>query len=306
MFQIVLNQILIMFVMMLIGLICARTRLIDRKGNRVLSDMLLMLVSPCTIFTSFQIGKTDEVLKGLLLVMFFTVIVHVIAIVIGMLVFHGKDEGKRAINRFSIIYSNCGFIGIPLISSILGAKGVVLLSGYIAVFNIFAWTHGYVLMSGKHDIKELKKGLLSPTIGSIILGFIFFMLNIRVPSVIESALESIGGINTPLAMLVAGSTLAGTQLKEIVKSPQVYLVSLLKLVVVPACAIAVLLLAPVSKEVAYTVLVATACPTGATGVMLALKFDKGHYYASELFAATTVFCLATVPTMVLAAQMLGL
>lgn len=305
MFGTVLHQILIMVMLMAVGFICAKKHLISVEGNRVLSNILLMVVNPLLIFTAFQIEKTEETIRGLFTSLGMAAVIMAAAIVIAALVFR-KDKSERGqINKFFSAYSNCGFIGIPLVYSMMGDDGVICLSGFIAIFNILVWTHGYVQMAGERNMRQLIKGILSPTMIGIVAGIIFFFADIRVPELVYRTMTYLSDMNTPLAMLIAGASLAGANFASTVKNRNVYLVTFLKLILMPAIAILLMALFRVDRMIAYAVIVAAACPSATTGVAFALQLRKDYTYASQLFVFTTVLSMVTIPLTVFITEMTG-
>lgn len=233
------NQILIMFIIIFIGFICYKTNLIDKETNKKLSNILLMLVNPILIFESYIREFSAELLQGLLISFGLAIATHVIGIIIAYVLLRGKEEKDVVIERFSAIYSNCGFMGIPLINGILGGEGVFYITAYMTIFNIFVWTHGLTMMIGKQDKKTTIKTLISPTLIAIILGIVFFSTRMTIPNVLLQSFKYISGLNTPLAMIIAGVTIAQTDIKKILIKIRIYYVTAIKLLVIP---IALLLL----------------------------------------------------------------
>ena len=306
MFQIVFNQILIMLMLMAVGFISSKTRLIGDGGKSTLSNLLMMVINPALVFISFQIERTPEVLHNLFLTMLIAGIVMGLMIVLFTFLFRKKKDDTGRMELFFCIYSNCGFIGIPLVNSMLGSEGVICLAGFVAVFNVIVWTHGLVTMSGSYNRTILLKGILSPTMFAIAAGIIFFLLDIKVPDLIYQAADYVSSMNTPVAMLIAGASLAGAELRSTFKNARIYLVTFLKLIVYPLIAMLILYFIPLDKNIAYSVLVASACPSATTGVAFALKFKKDYAYASQLFVVTTLISMATIPLMVLLAETIGI
>ncbi len=289
------NQIIIMFLIIFIGLICYKVDLIDKEVNKKLSNILLMLINPILIFNSYQQDFSKELLNGLLISFVLAVITHVFGIIISAL-FIRKKKKDFGIERFSCIYSNCGFMGIPLVNGIFGSEGVLYITAYMTIFNLFIWTHGVILMVGKQDKKALIKTLISPTLIAIIIGFILFISQIKLPSIITGAFEYVADMNTPLAMLIAGVTIAQTNLKEVFSKTGIYIVVLIKLIIIPVALLFVYSIFPMSKAVITTAILAAACPTATTGTLFALRYNKNALYASEIFAISTLVSLATIPS----------
>ena len=192
-------------------------------------------------------------------------------------------------------YSNSGFIGIPLISGVLGDKGVFYMTAYITVFNLLLWTHGIILMGDNDGLKGAWKNFLSPAILSIVIGIILFLFQLRLPQFIENPLEMIASMNTPLGMIVAGANLAQGNILKSLKSKRLYYLSFIKLIVYPLAGLVVLWLLPLEFEVAFTVFIALACPAGASVIMFAQRYDRDAYYASEIFVITTLLSAVTIP-----------
>jgi predicted permease len=201
---------------------------------------------------------------------------------------------RRKVLRFSMIYTNCGFMGIPLVEAILGSTGVVYAAIHCAVFYLFIWSHGVVLMSGEKRI-NFKKLLLNPGTIGIAVGVPLFILSIRIPSLIETPIENFSSLNTPLAMIVIGSYISRVELKELFTDIELYKLSVLRLLFVPAVAFVVLLPFGLDKTAATTVLLLTAAPTGANAAMFAAQFGADTKLGSKAVALTSILSILTMP-----------
>lgn len=297
-----LYQIVIMFIILLIGIICYKTKIISSEVNKTLSNMVLTLINPMVIFMSYQMDFDIKLFKGLLISLVLAIIGFAVTILISYILVRKTNKSDFTIERFSCIYSNCGFIGIPLINAMFGKEGVFYLTAYVTIFNIILWTQGVIMMTGEKDIKSLSKALISPAIISIVLGLIFFIFKIQLPSAVSDSFNYIASMNTPFAMLVGGVSIAQTNILKSLKKFRTYWVCFVKLVFIPA--ILLLLLSPfnISEIILITFILASACPTGASGTLFAIKYNKDSIYASELFALTTVFSIITIPTVIIIAE----
>ncbi|PNV59929.1 AEC family transporter [Clostridium sp. chh4-2] len=292
-------KIITMFVMAMIGAVCFKTNIITSETNGKLSNLLLMVIAPLMIFCSYQREFSRQQLEGLFMALFLAAVSHVIAILITK-VFIRKSSGENyGIESMAAIYSNCGFMGIPLVNGIFGADGVFYITAYITVFNLFVWTHGILLMIGKQTAKEALKAMKTPTIFAIAAGLIFYLFQIRLPEMIREPLAALGDMNTPVAMLVAGASLADSSLIKMLKKKRIYLISSLRLLVIPLITMVVLNAFHLDPMVTTTVVLATACPAGSTGTLFALRYGKDAIYASELFGVTTTLSLITIPLVML-------
>lgn len=303
MFLIVFQQLFKMLILLVVGIICIRIGLVGEEGRKNISDLLLMLVNPCVIISVYQTDYNSEMTKGLLLSFVLAVAAHLLGFLFFRLLHRNQNGPRPGLEECAATYSNCGFIGIPLINSVLGSEGVFYLSAYMAVFNIICWTHGLARMKEeKFNLANLKEGLKAPMLITTVAAMILYFLQIRIPPVIMDPLNYLADMNTPMAMLVAGFCVAGSSFSSILKNRRIYWVSFLKLIAFPLLVLAFLSFVPVSETIAYTILIAAACPTATTVTMMAIRYDRDYVYASEIFSFTTVLSVVTIPLIVMAAS----
>ena len=291
-----LNQILIMFFIIIVGIICYKVKLIDKDTNKKLSDVVLMLVNPIVVFVSYQREFDIDLLRGLLITLILATVTHFLGIIISFILIRRKKQKENIpIERFAAIYSNCGFIGIPLVNGILGSEGVFYITAYITIFNLFIWTHGVITMTGKKDMKTLIRAILSPSIIATVTGFVFFVTSILLPNTVVDSLSYIGDMNTPLAMMVAGVTIAQTNILKLFGKIRIYYITSIKLLCIPIVLLFIITRFELPEMVMLTSVLAAACPTAATINLFALRYGKNYLYASELFTVTTILSIITIP-----------
>lgn len=302
---IILKQIGVMFTIIAAGAICFRLGVITKEGNKQLSDIVLKIICPVLIFMAYQTEYNSKLLSGLLVSLVLAFSAHVLLIPLSMLFIRRKENCETAIERFSVIYSNCAFMGIPLIQGIFGEEGILYVTAYITFFNIFVWTHGLMIMKDDVSLKGLLTAVKSPSVIAVFLGFACYVANIRLPEMFDSAFRHVSNVNTPLAMLVAGATIAQTNIIKAVKKPRILYCCILKLIIFPVFLILFYLLFKPSSTVFITMAIATACPTATTGTLFAVSYGKNAAYTSEIFAVTTVLSAITLPFIVLFSNMLA-
>lgn len=287
-----------MFILLGVGYLLYRLNFLDNDSTRRLSDIVITVINPIIIFNAYQTDFRPELAKGLLHAMVLAFFCQTVLVIAAKLAVSKKREDFR-VERFAAGYSNCAFMGIPLVDAAFGAEGVFYLTAFITAFNVFMWTHGAVLMSGKGlSGKSLLKILVSPAMISIVLGIVFFLTGIRMPKIISEPLDYLGAVNTPLAMIVSGATIAKAGLLSGIKNPRIYYLQAFKLLIVPLLLAAVIVpteLLGVSPLVVNTVLIAAAAPTASSTIMFAYKFGENERYASNHFAVSTIISMVTIP-----------
>ncbi|MGN0613353.1 MAG: AEC family transporter [Porcipelethomonas sp.] len=301
--MVVLNQVIIMALLILTGVICFKAGIISKESTKSLSSLVLMVVNPIVVIVSYQMPFEKRLLKGLLWTLLFSAVSIGAAIALSCIFLRKKGE-RLPLERFAAIYSNCGFMGIPLVNGIYGAEGVFYITAFVTIFNILVWTHGVFLMKGKFTPRMAIQAVKTPAIIATVLGLLLFVLRISIPETLLTALGYLSDMNTPLAMIAAGATIAQTNISGAIKNPRLYLVSIVKLLIVPAVTAAILFMIPVDSTVIGTVVLASACPAAATGTLFAIEYKKDSFYASEMFAVTTILSIATLPAVMTIAQKL--
>lgn len=147
-------------------------------------------------------------------------------------------------------------------------------------------------------MKNIVKVLYSPTIIAIVLGIITFFLQIRLHEVPAKALEFISQINTPMAMIVSGVTMAETNVLKLLKKGRVYYICFLRLLLIPAILAALFSPLGISEKVRLTVIVAASAPPAAMCTLQCIRYGRNSVYASEIFTAGTILSVLTLPLIV--------
>lgn len=292
------EKIIEMFLILLVGVLAIRTKTVSPGLTQGLSSLLLNIVMPCMILMSYQVEFDFLLLQGLALTAGLSALSFGAAIAVARLaVREGPDS---AVEKLAIGYSNCGFIGIPLANAVLGSQGVLYITAYILI-----WSHGVLLMKGSAGtLRETVRNLIQPSLVAILVSLVLFLANVRLPAVLANPLDMLGDMNTPLAMLISGMNLAGSDLWGSLRRPRPYQIAALKLLVIPLLTALILRLFHPDPLISMTIVLATACPTGAMGTMFAVQYHKNSAYASELFTISTVLSLVTIPLVVLLSGML--
>jgi len=294
----IIQQVCIMYLLIIVGIVAFRGNLFNRETASQVSNILVKIVAPAVIIQAFQIKFDSSLAKGLLVAAALGVITHLVGIILS-LVFVRKNAGSRRYlsDRLAIIFSNCGFIGIPMVFAIFGNIGVFYCSMYMAVYNIFLWTYGVSSFSSQFSPKNLLKVILSPQIIGTVVGILFFLFSIRLPPMLLSANKYIADLNTPLAMIVVGSYIAQTDIFEAIRDIRLYVISLLRILIVPSLLLVVLFFWRVDRNISGAIFISAACPVGAMTMILADQFDADPVHASRLITVSTLLSVVSLPVM---------
>ena len=292
------SQIILMFILMLVGLMINKLGFMHTQTSTDLTNILLYVVSPCLIIKAFEQTFSTDRLQMLGRVIIAIIIIYALMIMITQLAFKRvKDDNLRRIMRYGSVYSNAGFMGIPLTSSLFGTTGVFFAVASLAAFNIFSWTHGISLFTGKQGSARdnVKQIILNPNIIAIIAGLILFMSSFHLPTIANSAITYVSSINTPLSMIVIGNSLADVKLNRETLDRRLWWVLLLRNLIFPYLAIVVLQLMGISGVPLYTTVLMAACPVAGIVVLFSLKVHGNPGPAVALMSISTILSVVTIP-----------
>lgn len=300
------RQIAVLFLMMGVGYGLVKSGLLRTEDSRTISILSLYIVFPCTLIHAFEIDYTPEIRDGFLLALFGSVLIHILLfIVVGILspVFH-LDRVEKA----SAIYSNCGNLIIPLVTSLLGDEWVIYSGAFMTVQTFIVWTHGQSLMRGERTM-NWKKIVTNPNVIGIVIGLILFFGRIRLPYLISNPMASFAATIGPLSMVLLGMVFASVDLRQVFTDRRVYLITFIKMILLPVLAMILLKLlgrfspVPNAEMILLITLLAEITPAATTITQMAQLYDQNAPYASAINVLTTVVCIFTMPLIVLLYQL---
>lgn len=302
---IVVNQVFILFLLIGVGYLLRKLKLIDENGIRQMTNMLLMIITPCIIIRSFQTPFDASLLGGMGIAAGFAVLSHVIGALVARPFFRRQPDPRRKVLEFSVVFTNCGFMCIPLLAAVLGEKGVFYGSIYITVFNVAQWTYGVLLMTGSRKNVSLFKSLVNPGTVTVLIAIPIFIFSIRLPEAISVVVGYLADTNTPLAMIVIGAQMAVVSLKNIAGDRPLLLATGLRLLVVPAIVMVILSLLPLDRVLVLSCLIPAAAPTAAAAGLFSTRFRQDTALAAQMIGLTTLLSIVTIPLMILLSDLLA-
>ena len=298
------KQVGVLFVLMTVGCLCNRCRLLNAVAIKGVTGLLMLIVTPCVIIHSFiQQRFSPSLLGDLGWALAVAVFAHVIGSAIALICLHDRDARREGVLRFAAIFSNAGFMGLPLEYAILGADGVFFGAMYVVVFNLVCWTWGVAVMCRGAKATNLRSILVNPGTVGVALGLPFFLFSMNPPEVVGRPIQMLADLNTPLAMIMVGWYLAEADLRPVLCRGAVYGVAALRLLVVPLAVIGALVglracVPTLNPVMAVAIATAASAPVAALTTVIAVRFDRDVTTATGLVSGTTLLSILTMPPIV--------
>ncbi|NMW85723.1 permease [Peptoniphilus sp. AGMB00490] len=287
---IILKQLLIMFLFMLVGFLLYKNKKIDNEGSKSIANLLIYIVLPCSILTSYINNNMEIPSKLFLASIALSLLCLMISILISSLLF--KD---KAIDNFGVSFSNAGFMGIPIITSVLDEKYLIYASGYIALLNILQYFYGQKLLLGETILKNKLDMIKNPLVISFFIGVTIYTFQYQVSDVFNSFIKSLASINSPLAMILLGTYIAQVRGVSSFLNKNLVISSMVRLLIIPITTIFIFKVLNVNKEIILPLIICVSAPVGSNLAVYAQKLDKDYIYSVELVSVSTVLYLATMP-----------
>lgn len=294
----VIKEILSLFIIALIGFYCGKKNIIDETFSNGLSRLLLDVTTPLLIISSFSFTNSPTMGTNIVKAFIYGMILFIVIPFVVKPLLSKIEKRKRNILQFAMVFSNCGFMGFPLAQSVFGNEGVIYTSIFNMIFNIWVWTYGVVLFSEVNSVKEVKKLLKNPGIISAVIGLLIMAFSIKIPSVLLDSMKMVGGLTTPISMLIIGSLLSRADLRKLVKDVRLYYASFIKLILIP---VAIYLVASLFKEnsiVIKTFILLEAMPAGAITTLFAERFNNNKEYSALIVSFSTLLSVITIPIII--------
>lgn len=297
---IVFRQTVVMFLYMFAGYVLFKTEKMTIKGSKDIATLLVWLVIPAVLVDSFCVERSMTRIIELLQSAFVTALTLALSMAIAKLIFKNKP-----VDNFGAAFSNAGFIGIPLVQAAMGDDGVFWIVSMVAMLNMLQWSYGVGLLTGEKSAVGIKHLVFNPILVAIMIGLTLFLTNLgtKLPEVVSVAVAGVSSLNAPLAMIVLGSYLAQSDMKKMFTSGTLYLLSAVRLLLIPAVTLLVLhfipMLVPIRNEILLTVFIGASTPIGANVAVYAQLYDRDYPYACQTVAITTLLSIVTLPVMLM-------
>ncbi|MBR2080106.1 MAG: AEC family transporter [Oscillospiraceae bacterium] len=285
------QQLLQMMLYMACGFYLCRRKLVGEDGCRTIATLLVDLIIPIVVLRSFLAERTPERTEALLVSLGLALLLLALSALLARIIFP-----KNAIEEFAVAFSNAGFMGVPLITAVIGPHSVFYAAGYVAMMNILQWVYGQYHMGP--DAHPKKSSPIHPLMLSLPLGMLLYFLPVRPPEIVTNALGAIAACNSPLAMILLGIYLGSTPPRQIFASAASWRVSVARLALLPVVLTFVLWPIPVTQEIKLTLLLLASASVGTNVALYAQRAELDYRPATGMVCLSTLLSVVSMPLVV--------
>ena len=294
--MVLVKQMIIFFLLMLIGYGMGKRGIIDEKVSKSFSWLIVNVANPALILSG-SIGTVMERMELLRILALATVLFLVLILVAELLIpFFHLEQKDAGVYKVLLIFSNMGFMGFPIISALYGQQALLYAAVFLLPFNLLIYSYGNYRISGKKmKLKEAVGKILNIGLLAGVLSLVLAIGQIQIPTIMEQLINMLSGLTAPLCMIVIGASFVKVNFRDLFYNAKLIFFSLIKLLIIPLLGMVIIRMFvddAVLQGICYIVL---ACPCGSMGAMLAEQNGGNYITASEGVAVTTLFSVVTMP-----------
>ncbi|AYD39961.1 AEC family transporter [Clostridium fermenticellae] len=294
----VINQIISLFLVALVGFYGGKKNIINENFSNGLSKLIVDITTPFLVIGSFSLSYDASISKNIIKAFIYSFLIFILTPLLVKPLLLKIEKGKRNVLQFAMVFSNCGFMGFPIAQSVFGNEGVIYAAIFNMAFTIFVWTYGVMLFKNSTSFKDVLKSLKNPGITSALIGLIIMIFSIKIHPILLSTMKMIGGLTTPVSMLIVGSLLSRSNLVKIIKDKSMYYGSFIKLIIVPFALYIVSLLFKENSIVLKTFILMQAMPAAAFTTIFAENFNKNKEYSAFIVSFSSLLSIITIPIII--------
>ena len=296
-----LTKMVIFVVLMVIGYIGVRTKLLNSEFTKAASKLTMNVFMTASILNSvianppqLSGGELAKVMLACFVSVGFGYLIS--ALVVRLLPFQRE---RKPLMELLISVTNTMFIGVPVAEPIFGSQAVFYIAMSCIPFNVFLYTYGVWRMNQSGERVKLNwKNMVSVPLIATMAALLIFVLNIPMPGVVKELCNTLSAATMPMSMLVIGSSLGGVSLLDAFKEKSLYFASLMRLVLVPLLTLPVLKLITTDPVLLGAMVIIAGCPSAVMVTVLAIQYGRDAEFTSKGILLDTVFSIFTLPALV--------
>lgn len=305
---IIFGQMLVLFAMMLIGYFVYRKQWIAADTAGSLSKMVVNVFNPILVINGVLGQNRGAGMDNIRINLLFIILYFVVLILYSFLILFFLRPGrhKKSIYRLMTIFSNLGFMGIPVVRSIYGNEAMIYIAFYILAYNLLLYTYGMALTKkaaaeyrgtegNKAGWKESFQKMQNPGVAAALLAVIIFMSGVEAPDYISTFCDYMGNATIPLSMILIGISVAETDLKKVFLDIRIYAFIIFRMVALPIFMIFLLRNIPVDTVIFGVFIIELGMPVGSIISLMARESGADADYCTKGVVLSTLASILTIP-----------
>ena len=312
MFKTTLSQMLLMFMLILIGFALRKKKILPDNAHVTMSKLETWVFVPSLNFvnmlTNFKVStfaaNATLILHGLIMIVVALVIAQPLAALFVKRKLHDSaQEYQRNIYRYAMTFGNYGFMGNFIIEGVWGETALSQYLMFTMIISIVCSSWGlYILIPKDNNVsfwKNIRKGIITPPMIALVGGMICGILGVGryIPVFFTNMLSNAKACMGPVAMLLAGFVIGGFDVKKMLLNGKVYIATAIRLIILPAIFVLVFKFFGASKEILTFILIAFGTPLGLNTIVYPAAYGGDTKTGASMAVISHTLCVITIPVM---------
>lgn len=299
--MILLKQMLIFFLIMLVGMAARKVGIITSDNQKQLSAMVVNIANPALILSG-GMGNGERISgRQLMISVLVAAAIFAVMILIGKCLpalLHFPDKERRIV-ELMVVFSNIGFIGMPVVVGVYGESAMMYVTLFLIIYNVLVYTYGVQTIRTKESTAG--NGIRLRSICNIgvlagVLAIVLYLTQLKVPYVLSETISMLSKLTGPLSMMIIGSSMADISYKELVSDVRLLLFLVIKMLVLPVIFLLILKRLITNEMLLNVCLIMVAAPVGSMIAMFANQYDEANSeLATKAVSLTTIVSIVTIP-----------
>ncbi len=290
-----LAEMLVLLFAMAAGFAANRLGILGGETDQKISRLLLCLTLPAMLVGSVCTGDALPEASVVLGTLGVAVVFYSLefAFVLAVPPLLGGTPGQRGVWRYTLAFPNVAFIGYPVVTALFGPEALFYAVILVLPFNLMTFTLGPLLLTGAKRFSL--RQMLSPCVLASALALGLALLRLRPPEIVGEALNFVGNITVPLSLLFVGSLLAGIPLGRMLASPRLWILTAVRLLVLPAVLCVLLRWMGTESLILGVAVIQMAMPTAMNGSLLCMEYGGDAECMAQITFVSTLASIVTIP-----------
>lgn len=292
----VVKQMITLSLLMLTGFFANRFGILGRDAQKWMSKLIINITCPALILSSVTTSQRLENNRMVLIIFGAAIAYYLILPFLAKGCVLAGPRNRRSEYTCMLIYSNLGFMGIPVANAVLGKEAILYISIFMAIFNISIFSYGIILLGGTGGGKLQFKKMINPGTVSAVAAVLLYLGSISIPTLLLEPITAMGNTTTPLAMMVIGASLANGKVRDLFTEKSMILFTVLRLLGLPLLAWGVCqILGVQDRLLAGALILISGMPVASNTVMLCTELNRDGDYIAKGLLISTLASVVTIP-----------
>lgn len=292
---IVMQQMGVISILVIIGIYLYKTEVVDNIVSKKLSIIVMDICNPALILASILSGNITATHDDLITAMILGAIFYLGLVVIGFIfpLIIKSDQNNSRFYNVMTVYTNVGFIGIPVARAILPDNAILYVIVCNVMYSLLFYTHGIVVLSNGKEKMSIGK-MFSPGTIMALLALVVFWFNIKPPLIISNSVSFIGNATVFLSMALLGVNIARSEITQGLKNIRIWIYIALRMILLPVIMFFALKAINCDSITIMALCLMALMPIGNLPLIQAEKTGEDTSLLSSAIAITTVFSIFSI------------